>query len=395
MLTTLSSLAFFILCNNMALLVDNRLFEKWIVNVMPRNVRNRIIFISFLFILFFGIIGYLTKSPFLSLFNVILFSITTVIIWYNFKVSHLNKEIIFLFFLFYVFLAFGLGLVFNPLNYKSFDLYAKIYLIGDISITYLILSVSLYLFFYAWKKNKKQVTSYLFYSFFISAIIIIFLFSRFIPAFQDAQSQLGAAYAERSYYVKVLSIFLLLVFWLSYYRKNFSLSEYINVIIFLFMLYSVLDALYYIAGGFFDVNLFMYSLYFSTVINLVSLYFWWKRLQYLYSPEAIENERYLENFEYLKGLIKKPRESLVRRIFTNIPPGFLLTFLAVILIATGIYYWKFKGFANLFVTLNVIIILFAIFSAIGISLIAIKQDWKNQYRFIKERKNKVKKISVS
>jgi len=377
MLTTFSSLAFFILCNNIPLFADYNLFEKWIVDVMPRNVKKRIILISILFILFFGIIGYLTKSPFLSLFNVILFSITTVIIWYNFKISHLNREIIFLFFLFYVFLAFGLGLVFNPLNYKSFDLYAKIYLIGDISITYLILSVSLYLFFYAWKKNKKQIASYLFL------------------AFQEAQSQLGAAYAERSYYVKVLSIFLLLVFWLSYYRKNFSLSEYINVIIFLFMLYSVLDALYYIAGGFFDVNLFMYSLYFSTIINLVSLLFWWKRLQYLYSPEAIENERYLENFEYLKGLIKKPRESLARRIFTNIPPGFLLTFLAVILVATGIYYWKFKGFTNLFVTLNVIIILFAIFSAIGISLIAIKQDWKNQYRFIKERKNKVKKIGVS
>ena len=360
-----------------------------------KTLQKKIIVIILITNFVVGTINVLNGTPLLTLLNICIFATTSIIIWYNFKVSHLNKEIIFLFFLFYVFLAFGLGLVFNPLNYKSFDLYAKIYLIGDISITYLILSVSLYLFFYAWKKNKKQVTSYLFYSFFISAIIIIFLFSRFIPAFQDAQSQLGAAYAERSYYVKVLSIFLLLVFWLSYYRKNFSLSEYINIIIFLFMLYSVLDALYYIAGGFFDVNLFMYSLYFSTVINLVSLYFWWKRLQYLYSPEAIENERYLENFEYLKGLIKKPRESLVRRIFTNIPPGFLLTFLAVILIATGIYYWKFKGFANLFVTLNVIIILFAIFSAIGISLIAIKQDWKNQYRFIKERKNKVKKISVS
>ncbi|RMD92161.1 MAG: hypothetical protein D6813_06380, partial [Calditrichaeota bacterium] len=140
---------------------------------------------------------------------------------------------------------------------------------------------------------------------------------------------------------------------------------------------------------------FMYSLYFSTFINLVSLYFWWKRLYYLYSPEAIENERYLENFEYLKGLIKKPRQSFARRLFVIVPPTFLMIFIVVIFGAIAIYYWIFKGFTNLFVTLNVIIILFAIFSAIVVSLVAIKQDWKNQYKFIKERKNKMKKISVS
>ncbi len=362
---------------------------------MPKEIVNRIFLLSIVSIFLIGGIDYINGTPFLTLVNIFIFAIEAIIIWYNFKLSRLNKEIIFLFFLFYVFLSFGLGLIFNPLNYKKFDLYAKIYLIGDVIITYLILSVSFYLFVYSFIRKKRKIYFYVISSFVISGIIIFLLFYSFFPSFEQAKSQLGALYAERSYYVKVLSIFLLLIFWLSYYRKNFSLSEYLNVIIFLFMLYSILDALYYIAGGFFDFNLFMYSLYFSTFINLVSLYFWWKRLHYLYSPEAIENERYLENYEYLKGLIKKPRQSFARRLFAIIPPPFLITFLVVVLLAIGIYYWIFKGFANLFVTLNVVIILFAIFSVIVISLIAIKQDWKNQYKFIKERKNKMKKISVS
>ena len=361
---------------------------------MPQKIKKNILFFIVFISMFFFILGIFNNSPLASTINCVLFSVISLFIWLNYKKSRLNKEIILLFLFFYLFLAFGLGLLLNPLNFRTFDLYAKIYLIGDIIITYNILSISLYLFFYALIPNKKKINFIVFISFVISFVVISLLFYEFILTFEQMKSQIGALYAERSYYVKVLSIFLLLVFWLSYYRKNFTLSEYLNLIIFLFMLYSVLDALYYIAGGVFDVNLFMYSLYITTIINLLTLYLWWKRLVYLYSPEAIENERYLENFEYLKGLVKKPRQGLAQKIFSVIPPGFvILTLVFVMLVLAGTY-WYFRSFSNFFITLNLMLILFAIASALVISVVAIKRDWKNQYKFIKQKKNKMKKISV-
>ncbi len=361
---------------------------------MPFKIRKNILIISVVLTGFFLILSRFNHTPLPSTFNFILFSIISYLIWLNYKKSNLNKDIILLFLIFYIFLSFGLGVFFNPLNFNSYDVYAKIYLFGDIVITFNILFISLYLFFYSVIRNKKLKPLIILLSLSISFVVCFAFFFNFFPSFEQMKSQIGALYAERSYYVKVLSIFLLLVFWLSYYRKNFTLSEYLNLIIFFFMLYSVLDALYYIAGGVFDVNLFMYSLYITTIINLLTLYLWWKRLVYLYSPEAIENERYLENFEYLKGLVKKPRQGLAQKIFSVIPPGFvILTLVFVMLVLAGTY-WYFRSFSNFFITLNLMLILFAIASALVISVVAIKRDWKNQYKFIKQKKNKMKKISV-
>ena len=60
------------------------------------------------------------------------------------------------------------------------------------------------------------------------------------------------------------------------------------------------------------------------------------RLVYLNNPESKMNERYIENYDMLKGLINKPRKGLIIEFYSNINRTTLFVILAILTIL-GVY----------------------------------------------------------
>jgi len=211
-----------------------------------------------------------------------IYLLTYILINENLKLSKYNRDIVLLFKIFYFYLAFILLIPFFLYTIMSSPFNNAAYFYADIILTSLILVVSLYLLFYA-----LGFTQFLGYS---KSLIVVFIiciafsllnfYSIVTLPDQLNLQEIWPIYSKKVYYFKSLSIFSLMIFWIFYYRKHFVLSEYLNLIIFFFMLSNILDALYYI-GVRFQFSIFRYGQYFTLLINLLFVAVWFWRLRYL------------------------------------------------------------------------------------------------------------------
>ena len=351
------------------------LFNKYLKLVLP--------YILILFIVFLK-----GERFFLTPIYYIIYLFTFILIRENYQLSKYNKDIVLIFSIFYFYLSFILLANFVVrLTQDSRWIYV-IYFYTDILLTWIILSISLYLLFYA--LNLPQYFGYhksIVLMLFLSLILTILNFYPIlvVPSQVDLQ-YIWPIYSKKVYYFKAMSIFSLLVFWIFYYKKYFVLSEYLNLIIFLFMLSNILDALYYI-GIQFQFSFFKYGQYFTLLTTVLFLVVWYIRLKYLKSDLAKENERYLENFLYLNGLVRKPKESFLQYLFSILPLNLLFIFFVILLGGVFIFYLTNKSTESFFLMLNVVFIVLTVFGALLISFLSIKREWQNQFRaFQKSRK---------
>ncbi|RMG60936.1 MAG: hypothetical protein D6715_14495 [Calditrichaeota bacterium] len=193
----------------------------------------------------------------------------------------------------------------------------------------------------------------------------------------------GSLYVEKSYYLKLLDVVLLLFFWMRYYKRYFVLSEYLSAVIFIFMLSNVLETIHFVAYQH-QFTIYLYSQYFTFALSLVLVIIWAKRLKYLQSEVGRENERYLEHYSYLSGLVSKPKSSFFQRMLARISfQWWILVFAAILAGLFGLFLLR---RINLYVMLNTVVALGTCLLALYFSVSSLRRDWQRQYGiFFKEK----------
>ena len=325
----------------------------------------------------------------LTHFYLLLYLFTYIFIRENYYRSRYNRDIVLLFKIFYFYLTFVL------LTNSLFKIVGNtrlsylVYFYCDMGLTFFILFISLYLLFYA--LNLTRYYGYRKIILLALAVSLIFVIVNFLPLLipsHHSLNEIWPIYSKKVYYFKILSIFSLLIFWLFYYNKFIALSEYLNLVVFLFMLSNVLDALYYI-GIYFKFSIFRYSQFFTLITNVLFIFVWYQRLRYLQTDLARENERYLENFLYLNGLVRKPKESFMKYILSFIPLNIVFFSLLGLMGVIFLFYITNRNTVNFYVMLNLVLIILSIMMALLFSFLSIKRDWQRQFRSLQRPKKRI------
>ena len=321
--------------------------------------------------------------------NFFIYFLSFLLICENFKKSELNKVLIFLFktLYFYTSIILLIASAFRILGNKNLSFFTYTY--SDIMLSLILLTLSAYLLLYSLNLKFNDKYSIFYISLFLSILIIVVYYSPFLRNPESVSyNQHWYDYARKNYIIKLFIISSLIVFWYRYYQKYFVLSEYLNTIIFLFMLSNILEGLHYIAFQR-KFQIFVYSQYLALSFNLFFMIFWYLRLVYLNKDISKKNEKYLANFQYLGALVSKPKHSGWQRIVARLPINKVS--LLVILIVGTIFFLYFVRFINLYLMLNTIFIVVLTFFAIFFSFSSIKRNWNQQMGFIfKGRKKKAK-----
>lgn len=321
----------------------------------------------------------------LPYFNLFLYFVTFILILENYKLSVLNKSIIgiFKYYFFYLSILCVIPIATHVVNNPKLSI--TTYVHSEIGLSIFILFFSLYLFLISLKSHSNKYSQLLVISFSIALILTILNYNKLI--IDPFHLYTSESINFKRYLIQLISIVLLLIFWIKYYKKHFILSEYLNIIIFLFMLSNILEALHYV---FYQHNMaiYVYGQYFSFLLLMLFAIFWYIRLEYLKSDLAKENENYLANFQYLEGLVNKPRSSLWQTFLTSISINYFTLFFVMIIL--GIFLLYLAKFINLYLMFNTIFIFITAFLAVYFSFSSIKRNWANQFSFmLKNKKEKV------
>lgn len=320
--------------------------------------------------------------------NYFLFFLAFILTIENYRNSNLNKDIVLIFKFFYFYNACILVLIQGAyaINIRSMNLITFLYL--DIGQTSMILMLSIYFFIIAINLKSQNSFKLMIICGAIALVMTLINYYKFIlvPESYYVKSMLEL-YAIKKYLFSLISIVFLLIFWIRYYNKFFVLSEYLNVIVFLFMLSNILDALHYIASKHYS-QFFAYGLYISLVLNTFFIVFWYNRLKYLDSDVGKENEKYLSNYQLLEGIVNKPKQGIFQTIFVSISPNYLMLFFVLLLV--GILSLYIAKFINLYLMINTVFTVITTLLAVFYSFSSIKRNWTNQFGFmLKNKKEKV------
>ena len=323
----------------------------------------------------------------ISYINYFLFFLAFIFTAENYRISNLNKDIVLLFDFFYFYnsciLVFSLGV--RVINDPSVNLISFLY--GDMGQTSIILMLSIYLFVISLNINIKNPVKLIIICGVISLVLTFVNYYKFIlvPESYYVES-MRELYVIKKYLFNLISIVFLLIFWIRYYNRFFVLSEYLNIIVFLFMLSNILDALHYISSQH-SFEFFGHGLYISFVLNTFFIVFWHNRLKYLNSDIGIENEKYLSNYQFLEGLVSKPKQSSFQTFSILVSPNYLVLFL--VLLVLGILSLYMAKFINLYLMINTVFIIVTTLLAVFYSFSSIKRNWTNQFGFmLKNKKEK-------
>jgi len=350
------------------------------MNIFIKKYFLVILIFLFLYILLY-ILNINDNNP-LPYFNIFIYFITFLIIKESLKNTNLNYFLVKLFYYFYIYLSIGITFIivlrafFKYSNISEYY-FTPLYIFSEIILKIFVIFISGYLALMPTKNKRNIPYRQLLLIILLAIIVIILNYSKYIlNPFILSKPENWTNYAVKNYITMVLAILGLLVFWYRYYKKMLVLSEYLNVIVFIFMLSNIVETLHFVAFQL-QFKIFIYGQIFNFILNLAMLYFWYVRWRYLESDLARENERYLENFQFLNGLVSKPRMSLLSRLIGFISLNYLLSVgFFGILIAIGLFLIKKITF---YLLLNTSFILITIILALFLSFTSIKRDWQNQF----------------
>lgn len=332
---------------------------------------------------------YIFGTKILSIyFNYLLYFLAFILTIENSRKSNLNKDIILVFKYFYFYSACLLVLIQGAYTLNDATIILDSYLYLDMGQSTMILMLSIYLFIISINVKSKNTSKLMVICGAIALVMTFMNYYKFILVPESFYVEsMSEIYFIKKYLFNLISIVLLLVFWIRYYNKFFILSEYLSIIIFLFMLSTILDALHYIASQYYF-QFFAYGLYIFLALNALIVVLWYIRLEYLNTGIAKENEKYLTNYKFLEGIVNKPRQSIFQKFFISVSPNYLVLFLALLVL--GIISLYLAKFINLYLMLNTIFIAIITILAIYYSFSSIKRNWTNQFGFmLKNNKEKV------
>lgn len=351
-----------------------------IKNLLKKYLISTVLFTIFLLLLYYKD---LNKTNIIPYINFLCYFITFLLINENLKYSKFNKYIDKLFYYLYGYLSIICSLL--VITSKTKNLYNVVYLYNELILNLFMLTIPIYLILYSINNlnltNERKIT----YSFIISLMIL--MVNHFQQIFDPPlffQSDEWKNWIFKDYITNVISIFFLLIFWIRCYFKIVVLSEYLLMIIFLFTLLNMVETLNYIAFQW-NLETWFKIQILTFFINILMIGLWYRRLVYLNSDIANENERYLMNFQYLNGIVSKPRKTWFSQLFSKFPLYSTLVIIGGLTIGLVVLYLIKK--ISFYLLLNTIFILLIILLALFFSFSSIKRDWNDQFdMFLKKNK---------
>jgi hypothetical protein len=341
----------------------------------------------FLFLLNLGL-TYLTHRDVDSIYyiNVNLYYLIACFSFLNFKHSKLNRFLILLFLVSSALLASITLYVFfawtgSELNTAYDFYYFYIYLI--IVIYSLLLFISTYLFFYI-KKPYKKLRYHILTAGLLTLLFSVSIYLPFLLSF-DIINDFAFIINRTNNIIFWINFVILLLFWYEFSKQKHNLSEYMANIIVVYTITIGMELVHIFLNAN-DIVIHNLGQYFTAILNILMLFIWLVRLNYLQSPQAKENEYYIKNYKILYGLVEKPRVGLFEQTYHKLNRRLIWGLLIVIGII-GSSLFAFSQF-DLFISKNIFILLFALIVAIFFAILYWDKRWFQGIEFLIKKKKK-------
>jgi hypothetical protein len=352
---------------------------------MLKNILKKYWIFIFIFIFFhaYSFVLGLNDESLLPYLNFIIYFLTFILIRETISKTALNKNIVYLFYLLFGYLSIvlPLSILFRPSEFWMWVCYTYTHIALPLFI--FIISIYLTLFSYQkWLNNNYK----LLFACLLGCLVIGLNYSEFIlDPLALSQEVNWSSFAVSNYSTMAISIIALLIFWIRYYQKYFVVSEYLNLVIFLFTLSNLAEALHFVSLQH-EFKIFIDGQAISLILNTTMFIVWYMRLSYLYKEISLQNERFLKNFQFLNGLVSKPKKSFLNNLYISSAIPILFGSITVIILLILALY--FINQITFYLFENTVFILIAVIFAIYYSLRSIKRDWHNQIGFLFMKKIK-------
>ncbi|KAA3609946.1 MAG: hypothetical protein D8M58_08110 [Calditrichaeota bacterium] len=362
----------------------NNLFVKILSKVLLAQIIFQIIFTGLLFFVShvdIGTIQYVNISSYILIFILSLFSL---------KYSIANRPLVMLFIVIFFYLAV------NPIV-LLFGTFLP-YNLQIVITTTLMLLITSYLFFYSISPKADETFTHLLYAFLITATIILLTYANLDIFFdyttldyslekdQKTYWDLYSSVQLGSYYVYLVNFSLLLFIWFIYNQGQYILSEYLASLIAIHTL-MIVNEIYQLYNHMHLYENYIEAQYFNAVINIGYISIWIIRLQYLSSPESEKNEKYIQNYDLLKGFVSKPINSFWRTVLTKLGKQRLLVgsvFLFLIICIPSLFF----GELDYLTRFNIILMFLFLFAVIIYAIVYTQRKWFTHIGFLIKRKEK-------
>jgi len=306
----------------------------------------------------------------------------------NLKYSKLNRFLIILFIVSFTFLPssilysfFAWPNVDTGMDYEYY--YFLVYL--SIVINSMFLFISIYLFIYILKPFKK-LRYHLFVTVsatFLLSFIIYYTFYRFF----DVIEYFAYVLSSTNNIIYWVNFVILLMFWYEFIKQKHNLTEYMVNIIAIYTTIIGLELVHiFLIKN--DIIIDIMGQYFTAVLNFLMLSAWLFRLHYLQSPLAKENEYYIQNYKVLYGLVEKPRVGVFEQVYHKLNKRIVLGSLILIgIIGSAMFL---SNQFSLFISRNILLLLFALIIFIFFAIIYWDKRWFQGIEFLIKKKKKKK-----
>lgn len=332
------------------------------------KILGEIFFLECIYILFMYLFFYfIPHQPCETIYfiNINFHFLISYLVWRVVKFSSVNRDIQIIFGIWFtISTIYCIFFIFSDPNFSAYFNYINYHIISVFTSTYQ-LFFTFYIFIlsvFPQIEKRRVFTNALMLSLVIGTI-------NFAPIFISGQfMESHAVLFSRSYVIHILNFCLLIVFWHQYTQSKLIFSEYLSSII---SAYTILIGLqiFHMFSAENELIFIYFAQYFNSILYVIIIFSLLSRWVYLLSPSSKDNERYIENYYFLKGFINKPRRSYLIEFYSNFKRSQIIISLSVI-IFLGIYLFFFNKF-EIFIRLNLLIL---ILSAV-ISMILVILTW--------------------
>jgi len=254
-----------------------------------------------------------------------------------------------------------------------------------------LLLITLYLFFYSIAPNTKKQYRPLVSAVILTVIVIglvysnVEIFTDYTEISYDDRNRIFNNLNLNTYYVNLICLSFMLFVWFTYNQGHYLLSEYLPAILSIFTL-MIVNEVYQLYNYSHLINNYIDGQYFNGIINIGFIVVWLIRLNYLSDPASIKRERFVLNYDLLKGYVEKPHNELWDTILVKLGKQKLF-FGSVILFGLICIPVIIVGEVSFFSRFNIILMLFFLVGVMIYAIIYTQRKWFNHIGFlIKERK---------
>jgi multisubunit Na+/H+ antiporter MnhC subunit len=346
----------------------------------------RILIIQICYQVFLSLIFYL-YPPFFEVKPVVYFNYSAYFFIFNISAVSLkytlaNRILVYLFVIQFFYLS-----IHDLLLYVN-----VLYNIQHIINYSFLLLITLYLFFYSIAPNTKKQYKPLVSAIILTLIVIGLVYSN-IVIFMDYQAvsydDYNRAFNDlnlNTYFVNVICLSFMLFVWFTYNQGQYLLSEYLPAILAIFTL-MIVNEVYQLYNYSHLINNYIDGQYFNGVINIGFIIVWLVRLNYLSDPASIKKEKFILNYDLLKGYVEKPHNELWDTILVKLGKQKLF-FGSFILFGIICIPLIIVGDISFFSRFNIILMLFFLVSVMIYAIIYTQRKWFNHIGFLIKEKQK-------